>query len=254
MNYRAAARVPQLQSVESMAPSEAMVGPFELTELNSTACVVTELGTMNYAQAYELQLRLNKQRARGEVDDQLLLLEHPHVFTLGRRGRTENVLSTDEQIAAAGATLFQSDRGGDVTYHGPGQLVAYPLLYLPEGQRDVPRYVRLLEETVIRLLAEFGVSAGREPAFPGVWVGDEKICAVGVKISEWVTMHGLALNVTTDMAYFGHIVPCGIAGKGVTSLQRLLPAPPSMATVRARFAVHFGAVFARQMRSAPVPA
>ncbi|MGH2364980.1 MAG: lipoyl(octanoyl) transferase LipB [Chloroflexota bacterium] len=220
----------------------------------TAACVVSELGTMDYAQAYALQLRLNKQRARGEIDDQLLLLEHPHVFTLGRRGRTENVLSTDEQIVAAGATVYQSDRGGDVTYHGPGQLVAYPILYLPEGQRDVPRYVRLLEETVIRLLAELGVRAGREPAFPGVWVGEEKICAVGVKISEWVTMHGLALNVTTDMAYFGHIVPCGIVGKGVTSLERLLPAPPSMALVRARVAAHFGAVFARQMRFAAMPA
>ncbi len=210
-------------------------------------CEVSDLGTIDYARAYDLQLNLVKRRARGEIPDQLLLLEHPHVFTLGRRGRTENVLSTDEQIVAAGASLFHSDRGGDVTYHGPGQLVAYPILYLPENDRDVPRYVRRLEETIIRLLADYGIQAGREPEFPGVWVGQEKICAIGVKISEWVTLHGLALNVTTDMSFFRHIVPCGIVGKGVTSMERLLAVVPSMGEVRQRLAVHLGEVFERDM-------
>ncbi|MDE3075349.1 MAG: lipoyl(octanoyl) transferase LipB, partial [Chloroflexota bacterium] len=170
-----------------------------------------------------------------------------HVYTLGRRGRTENVVSTDEEIAADGATIFQSDRGGDVTYHGPGQLVAYPIIYLPENERDIPRYVRKLEEVVIRTLAGFGVAAGREPHFPGVWVGEEKICAIGVKISEWVSLHGLALNVTTDMSYFRHIIPCGILGKGVTSLERLISPAPSMSAVQSRLAAEFGELFEREM-------
>src|SRR5436305_3941328 len=178
------------------------------------SCEVSWLGRVDYRKTWDLQLQLVRDRAQGRISDQLLLLEHPHVFTLGRRGRTANVLSSDEAIAAAGAQLIHSDRGGDVTYHGPGQLVGYPIMYLPENERDIPRYVRRLEEAVIRTLADFGITAGREQEVPGVGVGAEQICALGVKISEWVTLHGMALNVTTDMSYFRHIVPCGIAGKG----------------------------------------
>ncbi|MHB8619290.1 MAG: lipoyl(octanoyl) transferase LipB [Chloroflexota bacterium] len=217
-------------------------------------CEVRRLGLVGYAEAYDLQLDLVRRRVRQEIADKLLLVEHPHVFTLGRRGRTENVLSTEEDIRAAGATLFRSDRGGDVTYHGPGQLVAYPIIYLPESERDVPGYVRKLEEAVIRTLAGFGFQAGREREFPGVWVGDEKICAVGVKITEWVTMHGLALNVTTDLSFFRHIVPCGIAGKGVTSVEHLRAGTgPSigMEEVSARFVERFGEVFGREMIDRP---
>jgi lipoyl synthase len=217
-------------------------------------CEVKWLGLIDYQQAWELQLRLVRERAQGAISDQLLLLEHPHVFTLGRRGRTANVLSSDADIAAAGAQVIHSDRGGDVTYHGPGQLVGYPLLYLEESERDVPRYVRRLEESVIRTLADFNIEAGREPEFPGVWVGDEKICAVGVKISEWVTLHGFALNVATDMSYFGHIVPCGIVGKGVTSMQRLLGRAPLPREVGERFAARFGEVFGREMATRPAGA
>lgn len=217
-------------------------------------CQVEWLGRIDYQRAWDLQLELVRSRARGEGNDRLLLLEHPHVFTLGRRGRTENVLSSDEDIVAAGAQLIHSDRGGDVTYHGPGQLVGYPILFLEEAERDVPRYVRRLEEAVICTLADYGISAGREPEFPGVWVGEEKICAVGVKISEWVTLHGFALNVTTDMSFFRHIVPCGIVGKGVTSMERLLPAPPSLTEVGERFAAHFGEVFGRTMLRRPADA
>jgi len=212
------------------------------------ACQVSWLGRMDYQQAWDLQTKLVRERARGLIPDQLLLLEHPHVFTFGRRGRTENVLSSDEEIAAAGAQLIHSDRGGDVTYHGPGQLVGYPILYLEENERDVPGYVRRLEEAIIRTLAGFGINAGREPEFPGVWVGEEKIAAVGVKISEWVTLHGFALNVTTDMSFFRHIIPCGIVGKGVTSMERLLPSAPPMAEVCERFVARFGEVYGREMR------
>jgi lipoate-protein ligase B len=215
-------------------------------------CEASWQGLVDYQEAWDEQQRLVHERAQGRIADQLLLLEHPHVFTLGRRGRTANVLSSDEEIAAAGAQLIHSDRGGDVTYHGPGQLVGYPILYLEENERDVPRYVRKLEEAIIRTLADFGVESGREPGFPGVWVGDEKICAIGVKISEWVTLHGFALNVTTDMNMWRHIVPCGIAGKGVTSLERLLPSPPSLAEVGERFVERFGEVFGRTMVRQPV--
>jgi len=211
-------------------------------------CEVRWLGLIDYSEAWQLQLDLVRRRAQGEIPDQLLLLEHSHVFTLGRRGRTANVLSSDEQIAAAGAQLIHSDRGGDVTYHGPGQLVGYPILFLEEADRDVPRYVRRLEEAIIRTLADCGIAAGREPEYPGVWVGEEKICAVGVKISEWVTLHGFALNVATDMDFFRHIIPCGIAGKGVVSVEQLLQPAPSMREVALQFCRHFGEVFDRVLR------
>jgi len=214
-------------------------------------CQVSWLGMIDYQEAWDLQARLAHERAQRLISDQLLLLEHQHVFTFGRRGRTENVLSNDEQITAAGAQLIHSDRGGDVTYHGPGQLVGYPILFLEETERDVPGYVRHLEEAVIRTLADYGIAAGRERQYPGVWVGDEKICAVGVKISEWVTLHGFALNVSTDLDFFRHIVPCGIAGKGVTSMERLLPGVPAVRKVGDAFAVHFAEVFGRKMVMPP---
>lgn len=214
-------------------------------------CEVSWLGLVDYQKTWDVQLSLVRDRAAGRISDKLLLLEHPHVFTLGRRGRTANVLSTDAEIAAAGAQLIHSDRGGDVTYHGPGQLVGYPIVYLEESDRDVPAYVRRLEEAVIRTLAGLGVKAGREAGFPGVWVGDEKICAIGVKISEWVTLHGFALNVTTDMSMWRHIIPCGIEGKGVTSIARLLPVAPSMRDVGERFVECFGEVFGRRMITLP---
>ncbi len=215
------------------------------------SCEVSWLGRVDYQEAWDLQMQLVRDRAQGRIPDQLLVLEHPHVFTLGRRGRTANVLSSDEQIIAAGAQLIHSDRGGDVTYHGPGQLVGYPILYLEENERDVPRYVRRLEEAIIRTLASFGIESGREPEFPGVWIGEEKICAIGVKISEWVTLHGFALNVTTDMSFFQHIVPCGIVGKGVTSIERLLTPVPSLAELGERFMECFGEVFDREMVTRP---
>jgi lipoate-protein ligase B len=217
-------------------------------------CEVSWLGLIDYQEAWDLQARLAHERAHGGISDQLLLLEHPHVFTLGRRGRTANVLSSDEEIRAAGAQVIHSDRGGDVTYHGPGQLVGYPILFLEEHERDVPGYVRRLEQAIIRTLADFGIESGREPEFPGVWVGQDKICAIGVKISEWVTLHGFALNVTTDLGFFNHIVPCGIVGKGVVSMERLLGKAPPMEDVRERFVARFGEVFDRAMQPAGVAA
>jgi lipoate-protein ligase B len=209
------------------------------------SCEVSWLGQVDYREAWDLQLRLVHERAQQRIPDQLLLLEHPHVFTFGRRGRTENVLSSDEEIAAAGAQIVHSDRGGDVTYHGPGQLVGYPIVYLEESERDVPRYVRRLEEAVIRTLADYGIAAGREPEFPGVWVGEEKICAVGVKISEWVTLHGFALNVATDLARFAAINPCGLDAAVMGSVSGELGRSVEMTAVKRGVRDAFADVFGR---------
>jgi lipoyl(octanoyl) transferase len=177
----------------------------------------------------------------------LLLLEHPSVITLGAKTRHDrsNVLETPEALAAKGIALFETGRGGDVTFHGPGQLVGYPILDLKPDRCDVHRYVRDLETVLIDSVAEFGVEAGRIGGLTGIWVGDEKLAAIGVRISRWVTSHGFALNVSTDLTPFGLIVPCGITDKGVTSIQRVLGRPVSMDEVAEALARHFKRIFAR---------
>jgi lipoyl(octanoyl) transferase len=194
---------------------------------------VRRLGMVPYAVALELQKRLVEQRKAGEIPDQLLLLEHPPVITLGVKAKagSANVLATAEMLAAQGVGLFETGRGGDVTYHGPGQLVGYPIISLKPDRCDVHRYVRDLEEVLIRAAGTFGVTAGRSPGLTGIWVGSEKLAAIGVRIARWVTSHGFAFNVTTDLSHFNLIVPCGITDKGVTSLERLLGRPVPMAQV-----------------------
>jgi lipoyl(octanoyl) transferase len=185
---------------------------------------VRHLGLIEYQAALDLQKELVEQRKQGLIPDQLLLLEHPPVITLGARNHNNrsNILETPEGLAARGVGLYETGRGGDVTYHGPGQLVGYPILELPRDRRDVHRYVRDLEEVLILAVADFGITAGRIPGLTGIWVGDRKLAAIGVRISRWVTSHGFALNVTTDLSHFGLIVPCGITGKGVTSMSEQL--------------------------------
>ena len=207
---------------------------------------VRRLGTIEYQAALDLQADLVERRKRGEISNQLLLLEHPPVITLGVRARrdTPNVLETPESLAAKGVALFESGRGGDVTYHGPGQLVGYPILDLRPDRCDVHRYVRDLEEVLIRAVAEFGIAAERVPGLTGIWVDRNKLAAIGVRISRWVTSHGFALNVNTDLSQFDLIVPCGIADRGVTSLQRLLGRRVSMDEVEDAVIRAFQAVFA----------
>ena len=210
---------------------------------------VRRLGTVSYADALTLQRELVEERRAARIPDTLLLLEHPHVITLGvkARGNLSNVVVTPETLAARGVDLFDTGRGGDVTYHGPGQLVGYPIIDLRPDRCDVHRYVRDLEEVLIRITADFGVTATRVPGFSGAWVDDEKIAAIGVRISRWITSHGFALNVTTDLAYSNLIVPCGIADKGVTSLARLSAdrggPPVSMADVMTATVHRFAEVF-----------
>lgn len=179
-------------------------------------CRVAFLGRVPYQEAWDLQRSLAVRRAADEIPDTLLLLEHPHTFTIGRTGDPANILIAGDRLAALGAEVFDIDRGGDVTYHGPGQLVGYPIM-LVEDRRDLLRYIRGLEETIILALADFDILAGRIPGLSGVWIGDDKLAAIGVKMGR-VTSHGFALNVTTDLSYFGHIVPCGIRDRGVTSM------------------------------------
>ena len=181
-----------------------------------------QLGLVDYASALELQRERVAQRKAGAIPDTLLLLEHPHVYTLGRNARPENMLVSAELLASRGAQVFHTDRGGDVTYHGPGQLVGYPILDLTQHRRDISWYMRSLEEVFIRTAHDFGIEAGRSPGAAGVWVGNDKLVAMGVHLSRWVTSHGFALNVNTDLRYFEWIVPCGLHGKGVTSLAKLL--------------------------------
>jgi lipoyl(octanoyl) transferase len=192
-----------------------------------------------------LQQQLVARRKQGEIPDQLLIVEHPHVITMGRNGRPENLLAGEEALERAGIAFHATDRGGDVTYHGPGQVVGYPILDLREWKRDVVAYVRGLEQVLIDALAEFGIGAGRESGATGVWVGGAKVAAIGVHISRWVTSHGFALNVETDLTYFRYIIPCGLT-RPVTSL-RALGSPAKRGEVTAAIRGSFARIFGREI-------
>jgi len=210
-------------------------------------CWVEKLGLVDYADGLRLQRQRVAARKAGVIPDTLLLLEHPHVYTLGRNAKRENILLSTEQLAARGAQVFEIDRGGDVTYHGPGQLVGYPILDLTQHRRDIAWYMRSLEEVLIAVADEYGIEAGRLAGTPGVWVGKNKLAAMGVHISRWVTSHGFAFNVNTDLRYFDWIVPCGLHDKGVTSLQKLLGRRVEMDEVAEKVIRHFGRVFGLEM-------
>lgn len=207
---------------------------------------VRRLGLVSYADGLELQRGLVDQRKAGRIPDTLLLLQHPHVLTIGvKKDGRQHILAPPELLAARGVEVFETGRGGDVTYHGPGQLVGYPILNLDPDRRDVHQYVRDLEEVMIRVCADYGLAAGRVKGMSGAWVGDAKIGAIGVRISRWVTSHGFAFNVSTDLDFFNLIVPCGIADKAVTSLASQLGQPVPMAEVEDAFVGHFSSVFAK---------
>ena len=211
-----------------------------------------DLGLIPYAEAYALQKRIVAARKLGAIEDVILFCEHPHVITQGRNGKREHLLASENVLRQKGVEFFETSRGGDVTYHGPGQIVAYPILNLAAIRRDVVWYVRQLEEAMIRATAEFGIAAGREAGKTGIWVGEgkssEKLGAIGVHISRWVTSHGLAYNVATDLRNFELIVPCGIADRKATSLEKLLQRGVALNEARPKLAKHLGEVFGLELK------
>jgi lipoyl(octanoyl) transferase len=223
-------------------------------------CEIHRLGLIEYEDAWQLQRELAARRAAAEIPDTLLLLEHPPVYTTGKRNADANLRLPQDLL---GAPLVVSDRGGDITFHGPGQLIAYPIIDLRAAGLGVVTYVRSLEEVIMRTLRNYGIESGLECGLTGVWVGNDKLAAIGVRVSRpggasgnWVTTHGLALNVDVDLGWFDRIVPCGIAERGVTSMERLLGRAPPLSEVAERMVAHFGEVFERKMRqigATPVP-
>ncbi|HTU32468.1 MAG TPA: lipoyl(octanoyl) transferase LipB [Candidatus Acidoferrum sp.] len=223
---------------------------------HSTTCWVVDAALIPYDAACELQRRLVEARKAGTIPDVLLFCEHPHVITLGRNGKSEHLLAGNRLLAQMNVDFRSTDRGGDITYHGPGQVVGYPILDLTGHCRDVRWYVEQLEETMIRASADYGVRANRVQGWHGIWVetpaGEGKLGAIGVHLSRWVTSHGFAYNVSTDLRYFDLIVPCGISGRRATSLERLLARSVDKAEVRDRLESYFGEVFQRDLVRVPL--
>jgi lipoyl(octanoyl) transferase len=220
------------------------------------ALEIYNLGDAPYKPTWDLQAAIQQrlieekraaQKSRGlrrpRGADVLLFVEHPHVYTLGKSGDAAHLLKGMQELNQLDAQYVEIDRGGDITYHGPGQIVGYPIMDLDRHFTDIHKYLRYLEEVIIRTCAEYDIEAGRIDGLTGVWVGDAKICAMGIKCSRWVTMHGFALNVNTQLEYFNHIVPCGISDKQVTSLEALLGEPVDMQEVRDHIVNHFAEVF-----------
>lgn len=212
-----------------------------------TPLLITDLGLISYADAFALQQRLTTARKVGAIADAFLLCEHPHVITLGRSANRANLLASENVLRQKGVELHSTNRGGDITYHGPGQIVGYPILNLANIKRDVGWYVRALEEVMIRASADFGVTAYRVPGKTGIWVhatdSEEKLAAIGVHISRWVTSHGFAYNVSTDLRYFDLIIPCGIADRKATSLEKLLSRAVALDEIKPRLIHHLADLF-----------
>jgi lipoate-protein ligase B len=215
--------------------------------VDNPVCRVVDLGVIPYRDAFDLQKREVERLQSDGGDEVFFLLEHSHVFTLGRNATGDALLADERTIEESGVEVCVTDRGGDVTYHGPGQLVGYPIIALEAGRRDIRRYVNELEEVLIRTLADFGIPAHRHPAHRGVWTGGRKIASVGIRISRWVTCHGFALNVDTDLSHYALMNPCGIVGCEMTTMNRELGESFDMGMVKHRVVVHFSDVYGRRM-------
>ena len=202
-----------------------------------------DLGTIDYKDAWDLQKDLFNSRYQKEIDDTLLLLEHPHTYTLGKTADSKNLIAEDKFLNQNKISVYDIDRGGDITYHGPGQIVCYPIIDLTEWHEDTHKYLRALEEVIIKTCAEHNITADRNPEYTGVWVGDKKIAAIGIKVSRWITMHGFAFNVNTDLSLFDGIIPCGIKEKKVTSLQNELGITIDINEVKTIILKYFTEVF-----------
>jgi len=226
-----------------------------MLSMSSRPLLWSYLGRVPYAEAVEMQHAARDAVRHGEGPERFLLLEHPHVYTLGRNADGGDVLAGPDWLRARGIEVAECNRGGQVTYHGPGQLVGYPVVNLSPDRRDIRRYVRDLQEVLIRTLAGYGIEArpGEEQALIGVWAGKSKIASIGVHLSRWITTHGFALNVSTDLSYFGGIIPCGLDQVEMTSIERLTGKAPTLPEVAAVCARHFGEIFGREPVDDPYP-
>ena len=210
---------------------------------------ILNLDTVPYDEAFALQKRLVTMRSQNAICDTLILLEHPPVLTVTRKATRKNILASPDELEDQGISLFETNRGGDITYHGPGQIVGYPIMNLKDHGKDLHKYIRNIEEIIISLLMDYGISAHRDKANPGVWIEDEKIAAIGIAVkSSWTTMHGFAFNVNPDLKHYSLIVPCGLTNKGVTSLSKLLDTPINMEEVREKLIHHYAEVFKLRTR------
>ncbi len=205
--------------------------------------IYTDLGEVDYQDAWDLQKELFDRRYKKELPDILLLLEHNHTYTLGKTANKSNLIGSKNYLEENKISVYDIDRGGDITYHGPGQIVGYPIISLENWKKDTHKYLRAIEEVIIRTCREFGIISSRNENYTGVWVEDKKIAAIGIKISRWITMHGFAFNVNTDLKYFGGIIPCGIKDKAVTSIENELNQKVSIETVKNLILKHFKDVF-----------
>jgi len=215
--------------------------------LKKTICIYIKLNTVDYQTVWDIQKEFAKRRLQKTIPNILLLLEHPHTITIGKTGKKENLLANPYLLEQKNIELKEVDRGGDITYHGPGQLIGYPILDLSETKPDVIWYLRQLEETIIQTLDDFDIISTRKPKHTGVWIDDEKIAALGVNVSRWITSHGFALNVSTDLNYFDLIIPCGIRNKNVTSMVKLREMDIDLNEVISKIVNHFGHIFNHKM-------
>ncbi len=201
------------------------------------------LGFIDYKEAWDLQKETLNLRVKGKIPDVLYLLEHPNTYTLGKTADRKHLLGSRDYLLANKISVYDIDRGGDITYHGPGQIVGYPIINLSDWIKDTHKYLRSLEEIIIKTCAEYGISAGREPRYTGVWVDDRKIAAIGIKVSRWITMHGFAINVNTDLSFFSGIIPCGISDKNVTSISKEINDKIKIDEVKAKLITYFSRIF-----------
>ena len=210
---------------------------------------ILNLDTVPYEEAFDLQKRMVEMRSQNKINDTLILLEHHPVLTITKKDTLKNILASPDELREKGITLCKTNRGGDITYHGPGQLVGYPIMDLKEHGKDLHRYIRNIEEMIIKLLMDYGISAHRDKRHPGVWVVEEKIAAIGISVkSSWVTMHGFSLNINPDLNHYSLIVPCGINDKGITSLSKLLGKSINQEEVRHKLIQHYGDLFNLNIR------
>lgn len=214
-----------------------------MVDVNNKILSYADLGFIDYKEAWDLQYKIHSSRVRGNVKDHFLLLEHPNTYTLGKTADKSNLIENEEYLKEKNISVYDIDRGGDITYHGPGQIVGYPIINLNDWKQDTHKYLRALEEIIIRVCLEFGLIGKRDPEYTGVWIEDRKIAAIGIKVSRWVTMHGFAFNINTDLSLFNGIIPCGISDKAVTSLSKEINKTVEIDFIKSLILKHFIEVF-----------